>query len=132
MFTLDDNHIVKQEAPLDFYDVFKEKSVLFKDIFNSTNEKLHQQMQRYKGLDHPFEVGERQLLIDNNEFELKVETDMPHMVIYTFNEPQIGIVISIFINLILDLLWKLKISLMISTCMVRSAVYFRSTYALSF
>lgn len=88
MFTLDDNHIVKQEAPLDFYDVFKEKSVLFKDIFNSTNEKLHQQMQRYKGLDHPFEVGERQLLIDNNEFELKVETDMPHMVIYTFNEPQ--------------------------------------------
>lgn len=45
-------------------------------------------MQRYKGLDHPFEVGERQLLIDNNEFELKVETDMPHMVIYTFNEPQ--------------------------------------------
>ncbi|MEJ7173950.1 aldose epimerase family protein [Staphylococcus caprae] len=88
MFTLDDNHIVKQEAPLDFYDVFKEKGVLFKDIFNSTNEKLHQQMQRYKGLDHPFEVGGRQLLIDNNEFELKVETDMPHMVIYTFNEPQ--------------------------------------------
>ena len=68
--------------------MYLKKSVLFKDIFNSTNEKLHQQMQRYKGLDHPFEVGERQLLIDNNEFELKVETDMPHMVIYTFNEPQ--------------------------------------------
>ena len=68
--------------------IFEDEHILFKDIFDSTNQKLQEQMQRYKGLDHPFEVGDHQLAIDNKEFELLIETDMPNMVIFTFNEPQ--------------------------------------------
>lgn len=33
-------------------------------------------------------MGDQQLAIDNKEFELLIETDMPNMVIFTFNEPQ--------------------------------------------
>lgn len=88
MYTLDDENIVTGDEPLNFSQIFEDEHILFKDIFDSTNQKLQEQMQRYKGLDHPFEVGDHQLAIDNKEFELPIETDMPNMVIFTFNEPQ--------------------------------------------
>ena len=45
-------------------------------------------MSQFNGLDHPFKVGEQQLSIDNDEFQLDVKTDMPYVILYTFNQPK--------------------------------------------
>ena len=36
-----------------------------------------------------FEFGGNELTIDNSEFELNIKTDMPHFVMFTFNDPQV-------------------------------------------
>ena len=55
-------------------------------------------MSQFNGLDHPFKVGEQQLSIDNDEFQLDVKTDMPYVILYTFNQPKTGKVMQIFIK----------------------------------
>ncbi|MBL7564832.1 aldose epimerase family protein [Staphylococcus saccharolyticus] len=88
MYVLDDQHIIKGDQPLDLHQIIDEEKILFKDIFESNHKVLKQQMLHYKGLDHPFEFGDYELLIDNSEFELKINTDMPNFVMFTFNDPQ--------------------------------------------
>ncbi|MEJ7264897.1 galactose mutarotase, partial [Staphylococcus epidermidis] len=48
MYTLDDENIVTGDEPLNFSQIFEDEHILFKDIFDSTNQKLQEQMQRYK------------------------------------------------------------------------------------
>ena len=43
-------------------------------------------MKRYGGLDHPFQIGEQGMTVENKHFQLTVETDMPNVVIFTFND----------------------------------------------
>ncbi len=41
-------------------------------------------MTRFGGLDHPFTVGEHKMYVENHEFMLEVDTDMPHVVLIYF------------------------------------------------
>lgn len=89
MYMLNDKHIVKEEQSLDLHRLLGTNKVYLKDIFESDNETLQQQINHYNGIDHPFEFGGNELTIDNSEFELNIKTDMPHFVMFTFNDPQV-------------------------------------------
>ncbi|RZI01001.1 galactose mutarotase, partial [Staphylococcus condimenti] len=55
------------------------------EMFESDNVDLKKQMQTYNGLDHPFSIGD-ELLVENSQFLLKMKTDMPNVVVFTFND----------------------------------------------
>lgn len=76
---LNNKHIVKEGQSLDLHRLLDTNKVYLKDIFESDNETLQQQINHYNGIDHPFEFGGNKLTIDNSEFELNIKTDMPHL-----------------------------------------------------
>ncbi len=67
--------------------MFEDNKIKLSDIFTSQHAQLSQQMTRFGGLDHPFTVGEHKMYVENHEFMLEVDTDMPHVVFFTFNQP---------------------------------------------
>lgn len=86
MYPLGDDNLVSSLEPIDLKQYFGNNKIKFKDIFEADHPVLQRQMNRYKGLDHPFEIDEGQMTIENKHFLLKVETDMPNVVVFTFND----------------------------------------------
>ncbi|PTF03544.1 galactose mutarotase [Staphylococcus devriesei] len=86
MYPIDETHLVANAQPIDLLKTLNSDSVCFKDIFNSDNEQLKQQIEPLNGLDHPFDIGNQELMMENNEFALHLETTMPNVVIFTFND----------------------------------------------
>ncbi|MCI2947880.1 galactose mutarotase [Staphylococcus caledonicus] len=86
MYPIDETHLVANTQPIDLLAILNSDSVCFKDIFNSENEQLKQQIEPFNGLDHPFDIGNQELTMENNEFALHLETTMPNVVIFTFND----------------------------------------------
>ncbi len=86
MYLLGEDNIVKDLQPLNLVDVFNEETIQFKDIFNSEHPIVKQQMTQFGGIDHPFDIGGQEMKVENKHFVLKVNTDMPNIVIYTFND----------------------------------------------
>jgi len=86
MYVLDERNIVTGDI-LDLHEVFEDNKIKLSDIFTSQHAQLRQQMTRFGGLDHPFTVGEHKMYVENHEFMLEVDTDMPHVVFFTFNQP---------------------------------------------
>ena len=86
MHLLDNDHFVTKQKPLNLEHVFARNHIQFKDIFNSEHHDIQSQMKRYGGLDHPFQIGEQGMTVENKHFQLTVETDMPNVVIFTFND----------------------------------------------
>ncbi|HFF7899181.1 aldose epimerase family protein [Staphylococcus aureus] len=86
MYVLDERNIVTGDI-LDLHEVFEDNKIKLSDIFTSQHAQLSQQMTRFGGLDHPFTVGEHKMYVENHEFMLEVDTDMPHVVFFTFNQP---------------------------------------------
>ncbi len=84
--------------------MFEDNKIKLSDIFTSQHAQLSQQMTRFGGLDHPFTVGEHKMYVENHEFMLEVDTDMPHVgVLSLLTSLMSGIVHLIFINHILAL-----------------------------
>ena len=88
MYPLNEEHMISSDSTLDLQRIFNKDDIYFKDIFESSHDQIAQQVAQFNGLDHPFKVGEQQLSIDNDEFQLDVKTDMPYVVLYTFNQPK--------------------------------------------
>lgn len=86
MALLGDNHIVLPDQTLDLNQIFNRQPIVFSDIFTNTYQPLQQQMELCGGLDHPFHIDGK-LIVDNKQFALEVTTDMPQVVIFTFNSP---------------------------------------------
>ena len=78
MYVLDERNIVTGDI-LDLHEVFEDNKIKLSDIFTSQHAQLSQQMTRFGGLDHPFTVGEHKMYVENHEFMLEVDTDMPFM-----------------------------------------------------
>ncbi|MCD8900126.1 galactose mutarotase [Staphylococcus gallinarum] len=85
MYLLDEENIVASLEPVDLIHKFGSESIQFKDIFNSEDGVIQEQMSRYGGIDHPFDIGNNEMTVENKHFLLKVQTDMPNVVIFTFN-----------------------------------------------
>src|SRR5699024_7091601 len=85
MYLLGDDNIVESLEPIDLVDTFKEENIQFKDIFNSEHPIVKSQMERFGGVDHPFDIGGNEMTVENKRFKLTVNTDMPNVVIFTFN-----------------------------------------------
>lgn len=86
MYLLGEDNIVKSMEPLSLVNTFQEQNIQFKDIFDSEDAIVKEQMQRFGGIDHPFDIGGNEMAVENKHFILKVNTDMPNIVIYTFND----------------------------------------------
>ena len=86
MYLLDEENIVASLEPVDLIHKFGSESIQFKDIFNSEDGVIQEQMSRYGGIDHPFDIGNNEMTVENKHFLLKVQTDMPNVVIFTFND----------------------------------------------
>ena len=86
MYPIDRNNLIENTSSIDLLAIFKTNSISFSDIFNSDNELLKEQIGSRNGLDHPFDVGNQQFFIENDEFQLDVTSSMPNVVIYTFND----------------------------------------------
>lgn len=86
MYLLREDNIVKSMEPLSLVNTFQEQNIQFKDIFDSEDAIVKEQMQRFGGIDHPFDIGGNEMTVENKHFILKVNTDMPNIVIYTFND----------------------------------------------
>ncbi|ARD75254.1 galactose mutarotase [Staphylococcus xylosus] len=86
MYTLDEDNIVEKKEPIDLVDIFNEQNIQFKDIFNSEDAIVKEQMERFGGVDHPFDIGGNEMAVENKHFLLTVKTDMPNIVIFTFND----------------------------------------------
>jgi len=86
MYLLDDNQFVAKQDPISLDSVFNTNQIQFKDIFNSVHPDIKAQMQQYGGIDHPFEIGKQGMKVENKHFQLILETDMPNVVIFTFND----------------------------------------------
>lgn len=67
---LNNKHIVKEGQSLDLHRLLDTNKVYLKDIFESDNETLQQQINHYNGIDHPFEFGGNELTIDNLNLNL--------------------------------------------------------------
>lgn len=85
MHLLNDKNLPTLNATVDLIQVLGKQSMRFEDIGKAEDERLHAQIERYHGLDHPFTIGD-ELTVENSQFLLKMKTDMPHVVIFTFNE----------------------------------------------
>ncbi|MDO5375414.1 MAG: aldose epimerase family protein [Staphylococcus rostri] len=88
MFPLDDTGMPQIET-IDLGRVFGSQSVTLETLFASTEPTVAQQVAKVGGLDHPFEVQDGGLIVSNQDYELHVTTDMPQMVLYTFNSPSV-------------------------------------------
>ncbi len=66
MYTLDEDNIV--EEPIDLVDIFNEQNIQFKDIFNSEDAIVKEQMERFGGVDHPFDIGGNEIAVENKHF----------------------------------------------------------------
>ncbi|MCS4486071.1 aldose epimerase family protein [Staphylococcus americanisciuri] len=86
MFPLDESGMPELET-IDLVEMFGTKAVTLDTLFTSTEPDIAQQIAKVGGLDHPFEVAEGKLIVSNRDYELHVTTDMPQMVLYTFNTP---------------------------------------------
>ncbi|MDG0824284.1 galactose mutarotase [Staphylococcus equorum] len=86
MYLLGDDNIVESMKPIDLVDTFNEKNIQFKDIFTSEHPVVKAQMERFGGIDHPFDIGGNEMTVENKRFLLTVNTDMPNVVIFTFND----------------------------------------------
>lgn len=86
MYLLGEDNIVESMKPIDLVDTFNEKNIQFKDIFTSEHPVVKAQMERFGGIDHPFDIGGNEMTVENKRFLLTVNTDMPNVVIFTFND----------------------------------------------
>lgn len=86
MYPVDSHNLITSTSPIDLVTIFKSNCISFSDIFNSDNAQLKEQVGARNGLDHPFDVGNKQFFIENDEFLLDVTTTMPNVVIFTFND----------------------------------------------
>ncbi|UDI77641.1 galactose mutarotase [Staphylococcus taiwanensis] len=86
MYPIDESHLIGDNQPIDVLSAIDKEDVSFQDIFTTNHAQLKQQIKPFNGLDHPFEIGNHQLSIENDEFILDVNTMMPNIVIYTFND----------------------------------------------
>ncbi|MDK9858273.1 aldose epimerase family protein [Staphylococcus equorum] len=86
MYLLGDDNIVESMKPIDLVDTFNEKNIQFKDIFTSEHPVVKAQMERFGGIDHPIDIGGNEMTVENKRFLLTVNTDMPNVVIFTFND----------------------------------------------
>ncbi|OIS55363.1 galactose mutarotase [Staphylococcus equorum] len=86
MYLLGDDNIVESMKPIDLVDTFNEKNIQFKGIFTSEHPVVKAQMERFGGIDHPFDIGGNEMTVENKRFLLTVNTDMPNVVIFTFND----------------------------------------------
>lgn len=86
MYLLGEDNIVESMKPIDLVDTFNEKNIQFKDIFTSEHPVVKAQMERFGGIDHPFDIGGNETTVENKRFLLTVNTDMPNVVIFTFND----------------------------------------------
>ncbi|MDK9865985.1 aldose epimerase family protein [Staphylococcus sp. IPLA37010] len=86
MYLLGDDNIVESMEPIDLVDTFNERNIQFKDIFTSEHPVVKAQMERFGGIDHPFDIGGNEMTVENKRFLLTVNTDMPNVVIFTFND----------------------------------------------
>lgn len=86
MYLLGDDNIVESMKPIDLVDTFNEKNIQFKDIFTSEHPVVKAQMERFGGIDHPFDIGGNEMTVENKRFLLTVNTDMQNVVIFTFND----------------------------------------------
>lgn len=86
MYLLGDDNIVESMELIDLVDTFNEKNIQFKDIFTSEHPVVKAQMERFGGIDHPFDIGGNEMTVENKRFLLTVNTDMPNVVIFTFND----------------------------------------------
>ncbi|KRG08175.1 aldose epimerase family protein [Staphylococcus sp. NAM3COL9] len=86
MYLLGDDNIVESMKPIDLVDTFNEENIQFKDIFTSEHPVVKAQMERFGGIDHPFDIGGNEMTVENKRFLLTVNTDMPNVVIFTFND----------------------------------------------
>ncbi|WP_251517769.1 aldose epimerase family protein [Staphylococcus sp. Marseille-Q6910] len=88
MYPLAENNIVTDTTPIDLINVYESDKVQLKDIFESDYPEIKQQMAQFGGLDHPFDIHNGYMTIENDHFMLSVETDMPNVVMFTFNHPK--------------------------------------------
>ncbi|KIX91167.1 aldose epimerase [Staphylococcus microti] len=88
MFPLDETGMPASEV-IDLGHIFGAQSVTLETLFTSTEPTLAQQVAKVGGLDHPFEVQEGALTVSNHDYALRVKTDMPQIVLYTFNTPNV-------------------------------------------
>ncbi|UXR78059.1 MULTISPECIES: galactose mutarotase [unclassified Staphylococcus] len=86
MFPLNAVGMPEQDV-IDLGRYFNTQSLKLDTIFTSTKPAIAEQVVKVGGLDHPFEVHEGKLIVSNHDCALYVETDMPQMVLYTFNDP---------------------------------------------
>nr|WP_083195452.1 aldose epimerase family protein [Staphylococcus carnosus] len=82
---LNDQNLPEAAATLDLVNLFNKNKIRLTEMFESENARLNEQMETYKGLDHPFSIGD-ELIVENSQFLLKMKTDMPNVVVFTFND----------------------------------------------
>ncbi|MGJ5712948.1 aldose epimerase family protein [Staphylococcus auricularis] len=87
LYPLNKQHLVDTEEPIDLVETFGKDKITLTELFESDVPQLAEQMAQCGGLDHPIEVSQGQLQLCNNQFVLDVETDMPYVVMFTFNDP---------------------------------------------
>ena len=88
MYLLNRQHFLLNDTPINLTSQFGSDHITFQEIFQAHQDDIKQQMERYQGLDHPFELSEQTLSVENGEFKLQIDTDMPYVVIYTMNHPE--------------------------------------------
>ena len=71
-----------------YFNLNRDNNVVYNHCINSSALKMYMLNNKHI-VDHPFEFGGNGLTIDNSEFELNIKTDMPHFVMFTFNDPQV-------------------------------------------
>lgn len=86
MFPLDEVGMPNREV-IDLKQQFGAEPISLDSIFSAEDALLAEQVAKVGGLDHPFEVHQGELVVANQDCELHVKTDMPQMVLYTFNDP---------------------------------------------
>lgn len=87
LFPLNDARL-PQNKPIDLIKTMGVNRIPIQTIFQSQDPRLHPQIERFKGLDHPMEVGNGKLTLSNDKVMLHVITDRPQIVVYTFNSPE--------------------------------------------
>lgn len=85
MHLLNKQNLPDARTPLDLVDLFDKHKIRLTEIFESEVPQLKAQIDKYNGLDHPFSIGE-ELVVENSQFLLKMQTDMPNVVVFTFND----------------------------------------------
>lgn len=87
LFPLNDSRLPQNKA-IDLIKTLGMNQVPIQALFQTKDPRISPQIQRFKGLDHPFEVAEGKLTLATSHLKLHVVTDRPQIVIYTFNSPE--------------------------------------------